>query len=492
MLAALLLGILLMYDLGGYPRPWFDEGIHLLVAKRLARTGDYRFGPALGPTVLYPLAGAFTLLGEGIWQGRLVIVGYGLLTLALGYLVARRATDRAAALLTLALWLSAPGMNFVGWSRQVLGEVPALAFFLAGVLFWNWSLNRSHTYQWSILGGLAFGLAILTKNQFALLIPAFILIWLIDRLYYHRARWGPMGVMFALILAVPLAWYALLPVVANAKVAQHTMEQWESAPERSIWIGDPALMLRSARFILGHRALLGLVLPAFLFALSCIRREEPNSLLRGFLVIFAAIWLGWYVFISIGWERYAFAGLALLAPFAAKMLLALWQRVRSSATLGPIMAVLVLVMVGVPLIVRVVGVLTAGDHTARQIAAYLRAYIPQGAMIETWEPEVAFLTEHRYHFPSSEILDAYSRTQAIKEEAPAYDPLIANPDYILIGEFGWWTELYSQKFLKVCCKPVKTVGTYALFEVISHAAPSTGGKEEAPWQTRLPLNPIDQ
>jgi hypothetical protein len=207
-------------------------------------------------------------------------------------------------------------------------------------------------------------------------------------------------------------------------------------------------------------------------------------------VIFAAIWLGWYVFISIGWERYAFAGLALLAPFAAKMLLALWQRVRSSATLGPIMAVLVLVMVGVPLIVRVVGVLTAGDHTARQMAAYLRAYIPQGAMIETWEPEVAFLTEHRYHFPSSDILDAYSRTQAIKEEAPAYDPLIANPDYILIGEFGWWTELYSQKFLKVCCKPVKTVGTYALFEVISHAEPSTGGKEETPWQTRLPLNPI--
>lgn len=492
LLAALSIGFLLLYDLDGYPSPWFDEGIHLLVARRLARTGDYRFGPALGPTVLYPLAGAFVLLGEGIWQGRLVMVGYGALTLILGYLVARRATDRTSAMLTLALWLSAPGMSFIEWSRQVMGEVPALAFFLAGILFWNWSLNRACPYRWAVFGGLAFGLAILTKNQFALLIPVFILIWVIDRLYYHRTHWGPILVMFAVILAVPLAWYALLPIITSAKVAQHTMEQWESAPARSIWISNPALMFRSARFILGPRALLGLTLPAFLFALPRLRREEPNSLLRSFLVVFAAVWLGWYVFISIGWERYAFAGLAIIAPLAAQMLVDLWQRVHSSTRLWRIVTTSIMLLIGIPLLVRGIEVMTKGNHTAQQMATYLNTHITGETMIETWEPEIAFLTEHQYHFPPSAVLDGFSRTKALGEDPPPYDPLTAKPDYILVGKFGWWTELYSPAFLKACCKPVKTVGTYALFEVVSHAEPGIEVKEETSWQLHPPLNPTSR
>ena len=53
--------ILSLYNLEYYPRTGFDEGIHLLVAKRLAFDGVYRFGPAVGPTLFFPIALAFRL-----------------------------------------------------------------------------------------------------------------------------------------------------------------------------------------------------------------------------------------------------------------------------------------------------------------------------------------------------------------------------------------------------------------------------------------------
>ena len=57
---------LVLYNLEYYPRTWFDEGWHLQVARHLARTGEYRFGPAIGPTVFYPVAWAFRLFGIGL------------------------------------------------------------------------------------------------------------------------------------------------------------------------------------------------------------------------------------------------------------------------------------------------------------------------------------------------------------------------------------------------------------------------------------------
>lgn len=475
--AVLIVGVLLLYDLDGYPRIWFDEGIHMLGARRLARTGAYRAGPAVGPTVVYPVAGAFTLLGEGIWQVRLIVVSYAVLALALGYALIQHIGSRAVALITLGLWLASPGLNFLGWSRQMLGEVPALAFLLGGILFWSRSLSGTRSYSWAGLGGVCLGLAVLTKNHFVFVVPAFVLIWLADRIYYRRTRWGPMALTLGLTVLVPIVWYALLPLVAGVGVARHTVEQWETAPARSMWIGDLGLMFRSARFIAGPRALLGLAVPGLLFAWPWVRRRSARGLVSGLLWVFAVIWLGWYVLISIGWERYAFAGLALLAPFAARLLVDLWQRVRFSLRLRSIAAASMALLLGIPLLMRGVDVVNQGDHTAQQMAAYLSARVPVEAVIETWEPEIAFLTEHQYHFPSAAILDGFSRTKALGEPPPAYDPLDANPDYILVGAFGWWTELYSQEFLSACCREVETIGTYALFEVTSGAGASSQTSE---------------
>ena len=462
MLAA---SFLLLANLSGYPRIWFDEGWHLLAAQRLAQTGAYRFGPAVGPTVFYPVAASFRFLGEGVWQGRVVVVAYGLLALALGYLLARRIGDDATAWLVLGLWLSSPALNFVGWGRQVLGEVPAWTFFLAGVLAWHRSLTSRGRLRWAMLGGGSFGLAIISKNQFLLLVPVFLLMWVADRFYYRRMGWGAALVTLGLALLVPLAWYAVLPHLAGSTVAQMAVEEWRTAPARSIWIGDPRLMVRNARFVLGPRSYLCLAVPSLLLALPWLRRRDDRGLTRGFLWLFAVLWLGWYVFFSIGWERYAFAGLAAAAPFVARLLLSLWRRARPLP--GPRVAAAALVagVLLAPLVGRGIAVLTHVDRTAQQMAAYIEEHVPQDARIETWEPEIAFLVDRRYHSPPRRYMDAFSRAKALGEPPPPYDPLMADPDYILVGEFGWWTGIYPPDFLREHCRLVTTIGTYALYEV---------------------------
>ncbi len=37
---------------------------------------------------------------------------------------------------------------------------------------------------------------------------------------------------------------------------------------------------------------------------------------------------------------------------------------------------------------------------------------------------------------------------------------------LLVRELGWWTNLYPPEFLRTCCRPVETIGPYALFEVV--------------------------
>jgi len=470
-LALLLAGGMLWVNLDGYPRLWFDEGLHLLVARHLARTGEYRFGPAIGPTVFYPVAAAFRLLGVGVWQARWVIAGYALVALALGFALARAIGDSLVGWLSLALWLTSPGLNLLGWGREVLGELPAWAFFLAGLLSLHAGI-RSDRLSWTALGGIGLGLAILTKNQFAIVLPAFLVTVAIDRMYHRQMRFSRALVVFLLMLAVPLVWYVTLRHIGGERLLQRTVEEWQTAPERSIWLGNLQVAFRSARFVLGPRAFLGLGVVGLLCALPWLRRRDAGGVASFLLWSFAVLWLGWYVIFSVGWQRYAFAGLAAAVPFAARLLALLWRRAwaRRAGRPSPLaariaMSALLAGVILAPWMGRAVALFARSDRTAYQMAAYIEAHVADDALIEAWEPEIAFLTDARYHFPSSRMLDAVSRARALGMDPPPYDPLAADPDYILVGEFGWWTGLYSSDFLQACCRPVKTIGTYVLFEV---------------------------
>lgn len=100
---------LTLYNLEYFPPTWFDEGIHLLVARKLALEGKYRFGPAVGFTVFLPITAAFRVAGVGLLPARLVMVGYLLLCVAAFYTLARYLGGWKVATAGTLLFVSSPG-----------------------------------------------------------------------------------------------------------------------------------------------------------------------------------------------------------------------------------------------------------------------------------------------------------------------------------------------------------------------------------------------
>lgn len=198
------------------PRTWFDEGSHLHVPKTLVQYGEYadisatadggvefRYGGptvGIGPTIMLPIAAAFKLFGVGLLQGRIIIVIYFGIALLAGFALTQRLYGRWPALLAVALLLASRTINYEGlieYGRQVLGEAPGMAFVFLGMLAWVTALataqapaaRRQHI-TWSILAGLGFGLALITKNQFVLIVPlALFLTAVLDWFYYRSGSW---------------------------------------------------------------------------------------------------------------------------------------------------------------------------------------------------------------------------------------------------------------------------------------------------------------
>lgn len=160
----------------------FDEGYNLQIPLNLVANGRYQswyheahpFPPQIttGPTVLLPIALLFAGAGPSIVVARAVMTLFLLVLLWQLWLLCRRVAGTASdwvfaaacllfALTPLALWVSS----------AILGEVPAVACFLAGV---NLTARAIETRQpaWAFAGGVLFGLAILSKIVLLLCVVA--------------------------------------------------------------------------------------------------------------------------------------------------------------------------------------------------------------------------------------------------------------------------------------------------------------------------------
>jgi 4-amino-4-deoxy-L-arabinose transferase-like glycosyltransferase len=478
-----MLVILVFYNLEFYPRTWFDEGWHLQMARYLALTGRYRFGPAVGPTVFYPIAWVFRLFGVGLLQARLVMVGYLLLALVGFYLLVRQVYDGEVATIASALLVTSNGVGLFKWGRQALGEVPALAYFLLGALCWFRAVEQEHRgSRFVLVAGLSFALSILTKNMFIVLIPSLIALWLLNRLYYRQAKSAHIVLLIACTAVPVVGWYVALWFRADPRLIGHMVEQWQAAPARSILFFEPSLVLRNIKFVFGPQAFFFWGLPGLLYGGLLALRRDRDGFKEAFLLVFALLWLAWYVVASIGWDRYAFPGLAVTAIFVANLyrdlmsgdrisLCELWNTLqRGKGCDWPRRLFFFAVLLAItlcPLGSQVRRTVCQVDRTPQQMAAYLNTHIDQEAVIETWEPEIGFLTEHTYHYPPSHVLDAACRNVALggSFSPGSYDFLEADPEYVLVGGFGKWTGLYPTKFLQQECVLVTSIGAYDLYRV---------------------------
>jgi hypothetical protein len=494
-----LLFFLAVYNLDVYPSLWFDEGIHLQPPKNLVLYGEYavresgvlhRFNSIVstGPPLLLPIAFAFSVMGIDLWVARFVTVSYLMLAAVTFYQLACQLYGRKVALVALGLIIASPGLGFVPLGRQVMGEVPALFFFLSGTLAWVYAIRHRRPLL-LVLAGLALGLAMITKNVYGLILPAcWFLLWIVSR--WHRGQISFLYFLCPLFIALTClaVWYGFQSASLGFTAFRRDTLGMGASAGRSIFVFVPQRRLASLRSLLGPNLYMAFGVPGLLYSLYMSIRERRSliGLQRVFLLLTTIVWLAWYVLASVGWQRYAFPALMIMAMFTARLFLDLGSRVvrflhsRIGEKRGLVEIMvnglgLVTVMVllcffpwyRTSLLEEAVAILRANDDAAQRFGDYLTAHVPLDALIESWEWEIDFFTDHTYHHPPSSVLDVMTRRAFLggTYSYDMYDFEQYHPDYIINGPFSKWTGLYSANYLDEECVLVVSIGAYDLHQI---------------------------
>lgn len=489
-LGLLLLYFLVFHNLTRFPAPWFDEGSHLHVPKTLVQYGEYAdissegfryYGPTIGvgPTVMLPIAGAFKLFGIGLTQARLVMALYLLAAIYVFYRLVEHLAGKWVAWIALALLLSSRSVLFLEYGRQLLGEVPGFFFILLALYLW---FSRWNENDWKRLAliGLFFGLAMITKYQYLLfLAPALILSWLLDIFYYktstHRNFLVP-GIVAAGSFGI---WQVLTLQYLGPSTAMENLALLRASAEGAAFNFNLAQLAANFGELTSRAAYLGALIPSLIygFFISIPRTREGQKWSVIFLLV--ALNLVWYVVASIGWIRYAFLGLTLSSIFISRLFSEItegfrfdwsagWFRslfeIRNAAKFAVSLWLIAIIMI--PMAKTVLDIAMPGPAYARQMSEYLNENVPLDAIIETWDPEMGFLTDHNYHYPPNALL-AVAVDQVYYYGEPVQDRYdfvqTEKPDYLLAGEFSKWTQIYPLEELMDEYELVQTFGDYDLY-----------------------------
>jgi 4-amino-4-deoxy-L-arabinose transferase-like glycosyltransferase len=467
--------LLALVNLDAYPATWFDEGQYLHVPKALLQHGVYAdwssdgpryYGPttAAGPTVLLPIAGSFAIFGTGLVQARLVITVYLLLCLALCYMVAARIATPRMALLATALLLASRGAATLPWGRQVLGEVPALAFVLAGLFFWHGALIR-HCGRRALAAGVCWGLAMVTKNQaIVAFAPAVALLSLLEWRVYRNGR--PSLSLLPPIVAAIISggWLVVMFTLLGPGDVAENLALTRKATSGAILVLTPEAAGRAIRFLMSPQLYGGLLLPALLYGGWRVwRKRDPRAQTEANVLLIVTIWLLWYV-CSLGWPRYAYIGAALGALPVARLLADAWAwaRRRGRRWMARGIALVAAALIVVPLAQTSYQIVNP-DRSVLRFAAFLDQTITHDTIIATWEPELGGLTDHRYNYPPQALLDVAVRHQWSGGPPARYDLNVQRPPYVVIGPFGAWTEVYPAEQIERDYREMHRDGSYVLY-----------------------------
>ena len=483
---------LIFYNLTNYPAIWFDEGSHLHVPKTLVRFGVYadyssegfrHYGPTIGvgPTVMLPIAAAFKLFGIGLLQARLIMALYLLATIYAFFRLGQLLGGQRLALVASALLISSQAVSLVEYGRQVLGEVPGFFFILVGLTLWfsNWEKS---SWQRLIIVGLLLGLAMVTKHQYLLLlVPSLGLAWLANLVYYRTAPQRIFILPGVIAVVCFLLWQAYLVVYLGPNTATENLAMLREFTAGAALVLSPDLMKQALKEMLSFKVYFSWLLPGLIYSffLALPRRREEQQ--WGLLLIMSAINLSWYVVASIGWLRYAFPGLAIASLLVARFFYDLTNGFKVETTFLAalrrndfvpkqafqwVMLLWLAAMIGLPLAQTTKNVVWSDFNASAAMADYLNKNVGQDILIETWEPEMGFLTNHNYHFPPQLLLKDAITYVWLNGTPPnqLYDFVQINqPDYNLVGQFARWVNLYPTELLSSHYDLESSFGVYELY-----------------------------
>jgi hypothetical protein len=394
-------------------------------------------------------------------------------------LLAQRLFDRATMLLALLfLLVGSPELyaSYLFMSRQVLGEIPALAYAGLGMLLLLRAVDaRRLAWAPMVLAGLAWGIAMTTKSQIMILLPAAIaLVWLLDRVYYRQLAWHALAVPMLIALGCVGLWYGAQVAIAGPEQFRLNAQVLRQGGAIHI-LGFSLAHVRNALGVIWHAGFLLWGLPGLLWGAWLARERSRAGLRQALLLALPGAALIWFVLLSVGWGRYAFYPFILAPIWTANLLVV---RGRAAAQRGPRWQIALaglalaglLMWNGRPFFGQL---LAAQQDDFAAMRQYLATQIPAGALIETWEWEISLDARQPIHHPTTSVTNAFTDYMMGRLPIPPglYVADQARPAYILEGTFGRWTTIYDA-FLAQHGQLIVEYGEYALYRVSPDSAPA--------------------
>ncbi len=336
-------------NLTRYPKAEPDETYHLVFARNLAVHGVYGAGhpnagftpfdpyASVGPPVLGPVAAVFHVAGVSLLSARLLMAVSLLILCVASFFLLRPVFGAPSAVAGILCLVTSFGSVYLG--RSLYGEVPALLYFVAGLLLWRKALATDRFSFLGVLAGFAFALAVLSKMFLVVSSCAFLGVYIYDRMTYKKIRlvhiFGP-----ALGFIVLFGCWTLVQILGaedntEAVVGTALMHRplllfgLEPVPVTSLWLlKQPVTVIAT--------------IAAVLAALPVIFRKkyDPPTAVLVFLV---PLYTFWWLFFASGlharymWYACAAAGLLtgplfwfLLRPAFAKQC-PVWRRILCAA-----------------------------------------------------------------------------------------------------------------------------------------------------------------
>lgn len=477
-----------------YPVTWFDEGLVLQGGINLTQYGQYAMRSsegfrvldqpltANGPGVVVPITAVFALFGIGLLQARILMGLYFVACVILFYKVTASIFGKLVALLSTLALLAVPEEGILLYGRQALGNVPALAYFLAGCYFFILLVDRK-VGLYAFLAGLFWGITLVTKSQYWIILPVLAIIALLDFYFFRQIGIRSSIILIVFTLGCLVVWQFIQYLIIGSENYGQYIESVRSSARETVF-AFRTMRIPGNIWYLARSGFALFVVPGLLLAGMDSLRRHTYSIVQVFLVLFVVAWSTWYVFVSVGWHRYAFEPYAVGLIFCGLAYIKAFQLVVS---LGKIPAVLswqdyfrafavILVLLISILWVGAVGlnqirkIIFVPEPYPQQFAKYLQENIQPNDVIESWEWEIDALTpDLTYHHPTNDLVDRKTAELQFGDEFnEKYDIFVFNPSYLIDGPFSKWTGMYVESLALGCCEKVTEIGDYTLYKVIKH------------------------
>lgn len=483
-----------VFHMESFPPFWFDEGWTTCTARMWVEQGHYGCllkGEAAPPVlaahfpVVASIAASFQLFGVGIWQARMVGLLYTYGAFLLLYYLAVRLYGRQVALATLVLVIVFPlkwQLHPLYVGRQVLGEMPMLFFLLAGYACF---LHVERHGSWLAAAVACWSLAWMTKSQAAPFLAGSFALTLL--LVARRGEWRPMR-WLALGLVGSWAGYRGLLWVKDLVLAGRTIPH-----PPTTGLTQTIAVVFGLNYRMGAIQATLIAWPEYMLALALALRGlwsrrsvleplTPARMTHALMVLLATGWLLWFALLSAGAWRYALPGLFVAAPCTAAFFAGLtkgfdlryvrntiagaFQTRRLSPDGRRVLAALALLvlMVGVAVNERYALRAREDDQDLMTVTAFLHANTPPSALIETYDSELFLFLERPYTYaPPQALVEAMRHLQ--NPEVPlTYDPLEANPDYVVVGDYGRLFGFYKPLIDSHRLRLIRTLGRYEVYQ----------------------------